>query len=167
MLVPVQRRPARAGDAGSCAALEALKPILGSRGLVGLVEPLGFEICSLRYKSEAVDAIAARGRRRVFKLVHDTFHHHLAGEAAIFPALTGLVHISGVDDPALCIDMRDPHRVLVTGRDRLGNVEQIARSAAAAMTVSSPSSRSPRRCRLSPIRRRRSAKAWPCSGRLP
>ena len=39
--------------------------------------------------------------RDAFRLVHDTFHHHLAGEAAIFPELTGLVHISGVDDPAL------------------------------------------------------------------
>ena len=77
-------------------------------------------------KSEAAQAIAAVDGGADFRLVHDTFHHHLAGEAALFPALTGLVHISGVDDPALGVaDMRDAHRVLVTGGDRLGNVAQI------------------------------------------
>jgi 2-keto-myo-inositol isomerase len=107
-------------------ALKALMPILGARGLTGLVEPLGFETCSLRLKSEAAQAIEAIGGSGTFRLVHDTFHHHLAGEAAIFPALTGLVHISGVDDPAVAVkDMRDPHRVLVTPADRLGNVAQI------------------------------------------
>ena len=39
----------------------------------------------------------------------------------------GLVHISGVVDPKVSADeMRDPHRVLVDGQDRLGNVRQIA-----------------------------------------
>ena len=58
--------------------------------------------------------------------MHDTFHHHLAGETAIFPALTGLVHISGVADPEVRVtDMRDSHRVLVTAADRLGNIAQI------------------------------------------
>jgi 2-keto-myo-inositol isomerase len=107
-------------------ALESLKPILGSRRLVGLVEPLGFATCSLRLKSEAVAAIAAAGGQGVFKLVHDTFHHRLAGESAIFPQQTGLVHVSGVEDPALAYeDMRDSHRLLVTARDRLGNVAQL------------------------------------------
>jgi 2-keto-myo-inositol isomerase len=106
-------------------ALEGLRPLLQARGLTGLVEPLGFESCSLRLKSEAAAAIAAVGGGGAFRLVHDTFHHHLGGEAAIFPQLTGLVHISGVDDPALAVaDMRDAHRVLVTPADRLGNVAQ-------------------------------------------
>jgi 2-keto-myo-inositol isomerase len=105
-------------------ALRGLKPILGDRGVMGLVEPLGFAICSLSRKSEAAAAINAVGGD--FRLVHDTFHHHLAGEAEIFPALTGLVHISGVDDPSLKVaDMRDKHRVLVGPRDRLGNIQQI------------------------------------------
>jgi 2-keto-myo-inositol isomerase len=111
-------------------ALRGLKPILADRGIVGLVEPLGFTVCSLRRKSEAAAAIRAVGGD--FKLVHDTFHHHLAGEAETFPALTGLVHISGVDDPKLQVaDMRDQHRVLVGPHDRLGNVEQIHALAAA------------------------------------
>ncbi|WP_448953012.1 TIM barrel protein [Labrys neptuniae] len=107
-------------------ALEKLKPILSTRGLTGLVEPLGFEICSLRLKSEAVAAIDAVDGAQVFKLVHDTFHHHLAGEAALFPNRTGLVHISGVDDASLAVrEMRDGHRGLVGVDDRLGNIAQI------------------------------------------
>lgn len=107
-------------------ALKALKPILEARGLIGFVEPLGFEICSLRSKREAAEAIGAIGGQGRFKLVHDTFHHHLAGEPELFPALTGLVHISGVTDPEVTVsDMRDPHRVLVDADDRLGNVDQI------------------------------------------
>ncbi|MHC1548184.1 TIM barrel protein [Phyllobacterium sp. K27] len=107
-------------------ALTALKPILESRGLLGFVEPLGFEICSLRSKREAAQAIEAVGGQARFKLVHDTFHHHLAGEPELFPDVTGLVHISGVTDSKVAIgDMRDPHRVLVDDHDRLGNVDQI------------------------------------------
>jgi 2-keto-myo-inositol isomerase len=61
-----------------------------------------------------------------FKLVHDTFHHHLADEGLFFPEWTGLVHISGVDDKAVSVaDMRDGHRVLVGSADRLGNVPQL------------------------------------------
>jgi 2-keto-myo-inositol isomerase len=107
-------------------ALTALKPRLEAAGIIGLVEPLGFEICSLRSKQEAADAIRAVGGGEVFRLVHDTFHHHLAGEPALFPELTGLVHISGVTDPDVSVsDMRDSHRVLVDGNDRLDNAGQI------------------------------------------
>ncbi|MBE1208310.1 TIM barrel protein [Aminobacter carboxidus] len=107
-------------------ALSALKTILGDRGVRGLVEPLGFEVCSLRSKREAAEAIADVGGLDVFRMVHDTFHHHLAGEPDIFPGMTGLVHISGVDDPVVGVaDMRDPHRILVDAGDRLDNVGQI------------------------------------------
>ncbi|MBB5574539.1 MULTISPECIES: TIM barrel protein [Rhizobium] len=107
-------------------ALTALKPMLDAAGIIGLVEPLGFEICSLRSKTEAAAAIENLGAQSTFRLVHDTFHHHLAGEAATFPDLTGLVHISGVSDAAVSVsDMRDPHRVLVDAGDRLDNVGQM------------------------------------------
>ncbi|SMC46143.1 TIM barrel protein [Rhizobium sp. RU36D] len=106
-------------------ALNALAPLLQNAGLIGLVEPLGFEICSLRLKSEAAAAIGKIGGD-TFRLVHDTFHHHLAGETAAFPELTGLVHISGVTDGSVAVsEMRDPHRVLIDASDRLGNVAQI------------------------------------------
>lgn len=108
-------------------ALAGLKPMLEDHDLVGLVEPLGFQICALRSKAEAVEAIEAVGGVGRFRLIHDTFHHHLADGGPIFPAQTGIVHVSGVVDPALTVaEMRDGHRVLVDGRDRLGNVAQIA-----------------------------------------
>lgn len=109
-------------------ALTALKPILERHGITGLVEPLGFSICSLRSKREAVEGIEATGGAGVFKVTHDTFHHALAGEPDIFPQMTGLVHISGVEDKTLSLeDMRDAHRVLVGPADRIGNVEQLGR----------------------------------------
>ena len=44
----------------------------------------------------------------------------------MFPAHTGLVHVSGVTDPsASAATMRDPHRVLVDAGDRIGNIEQL------------------------------------------
>ncbi|MGQ3140543.1 MULTISPECIES: TIM barrel protein [Rhizobium] len=108
------------------AALKAMKPILEERGLTGLVEPLGFPVSSLRTKAEAIKAINAAGGGDVYRLVHDTFHHHLAGETEFFPERTGLVHISGVVDPTVSVaDMLDAHRVLVDGGDRLENIAQI------------------------------------------
>ncbi|UXT68385.1 TIM barrel protein [Agrobacterium tumefaciens] len=108
------------------AALTAMKPILEERGLTGFVEPLGFPVSSLRTKAEAIKAIDAAGGGDVYRLVHDTFHHHLAGETVFFPERTGLAHISGVTDPAVSVaDMLDAHRVLVDGGDRLENIAQI------------------------------------------
>jgi len=107
-------------------ALKAIKPILLTHGIKGLVEPLGFGVSSLRAKAEAIAAIQAAGGEGLFKLVHDTFHHHLAGETEFYPEWTGLVHISGVADADVSVaSMLDAHRVLVDKRDRLGNVAQI------------------------------------------
>lgn len=107
-------------------ALKAIKPILESRGIQGLVEPLGFPVSSLRRKADAIAAIKAAGGEGRFKLVHDTFHHHLASETEFYPEWTGLVHVSGVADTDVTVDkMLDAHRVLVDQRDRLGNVPQI------------------------------------------
>ena len=115
-------------------ALGRLQHILADHGLTGLVEPLGFEECAVRRKSQAVRAFEELGAsaRGTFKLVHDTFHHHLAGEDLFFAEWTGLVHISGVDDKAVTVaDMRDGHRVLVGSADRLGNVPQLRKLLAA------------------------------------
>ncbi|MBE7210359.1 MAG: TIM barrel protein [Gluconacetobacter diazotrophicus] len=107
-------------------SLSALLPILRRHGVVGLVEPLGFVECSLRFKRDAVHAIDAVDGADTLRLVHDTFHHHVSGETGFFPRHTGLVHVSGVSDPAVPREaMRDPHRVLVDAADRLGNLEQL------------------------------------------
>ncbi len=109
-------------------ALSELAPILRDQGVRGFVEPLGFPESALRLKRQAVEAIRAIGGLDVFRLVHDTFHHHLAGETEYFAELTGLVHISGVDNASLPVDqLRDAHRVLVGEADRLGNAAQIER----------------------------------------
>jgi 2-keto-myo-inositol isomerase len=114
------------------AALTAMAPILRDRGLAGLVEPLGFPVSSLRTKAEALAAIDAAGAADTCRLVHDTFHHHLAGERQIFPERTAIVHISGVVDPDVTVaDMLDTHRVLVDASDRLENLAQIAALVAA------------------------------------
>ncbi|MDI7861569.1 TIM barrel protein [Rhizobiaceae bacterium n13] len=121
---PVQTASARAGNLRT--ALAAILPMIADAGIIALIEPLGFTTSSLRYKREAVEAIEAVGGEKSFRLVHDTFHHHLAEEVEYFPEYTGIVHISGVVDPALAVDeMRDEHRTLVDDRDRLGNVAQI------------------------------------------
>jgi 2-keto-myo-inositol isomerase len=107
--------------------LRGLAPILAEAGIVGLVEPLGFAECSLRLKGDAIKAIDELDLGERFRLVHDTFHHYLSGEAQLFPERTGLVHISGVDDRTLPLDkIRDEHRVLVGTDDLLDNIGQIA-----------------------------------------
>ena len=112
-------------------ALSCLAPILKDHGVTGLVEPLGFAECSLRRKSEAVAAIDATGTADTFKLVHDTFHHFVAGETDMFPGRTGLVHTSGVTDKTqTAATMRDPHRVLVDAGDMIDNVGQIKKLSA-------------------------------------
>ena len=90
-------------------ALRHLKPILDDHGLIGLIEPLGFEECSLRRKSDAVKALYDAAGERHFRLVHDTFHHHLSGEDIFFPNLTGLVHVSGVEDNGLPVVVADTY----------------------------------------------------------
>ena len=107
-------------------ALSALIPILSAHGLVGLIEPLGFPQSALRTKRTALDAIDGVGGEAVLRLVHDTFHHFLADEAELFPARTGLIHVSGVDDRGLPQSaITDAHRVLVTESDQLGTCDQL------------------------------------------
>lgn len=112
--------------AGLHTALSELAPILRAFGVYGFIEPLGFDECALRFKRTAVEAIEAADGQDVFRLVHDTFHHHLAGERECFPELTGLVHISGVEEAQAPLStIRDGHRVLVGEGDILGNAAQI------------------------------------------
>ena len=107
-------------------ALSGLAPVLADHGLIGLIEPLGFAESALRRKRDAITAIDETSTEGRFKLLHDTFHHAISGEQEIFPARTGLVHVSGVEDAAAAIGaMRDAHRVLVGPADRLDNVGQL------------------------------------------
>lgn len=132
---PRDERPASRRHDDLVHALSRLRPLLEDHGLTGLVEPLGFAECAVRCKSQAMRAIQDIGSPASLALVHDTFHHHLAGEDAFFAPATGLVHVSGVEDPSIEVDqMRDPHRVLVGPQDRLGNVNQLVRLLAGGYT---------------------------------
>ncbi len=109
-------------------ALAGLKTILKDHGLIGCVEPLGFEECSLRLKAEALAAIDDVGGTKRFKLTHDTFHHFVASEKDVFGARTGLIHVSGVTDKThTAATMRDPERVLVDADDTIDNKGQVQR----------------------------------------
>ena len=107
-------------------ALKGARGMLEDAGMVALVEPLGFARSSLRSKAELIGTIDALDAAGVYRIVHDTFHHTLAGGGPLYPGQTGIVHISAVTDPGLSIgQMEDEHRVLVDESDRLGNIEQI------------------------------------------
>lgn len=130
ILVPTNDKKFRPSTAdrldGLRIALTGLKSILKDHGLIGCVEPLGFEECSLRLKAEALAAIDDVGGTKRFKVTHDTFHHFVAGEQDVFPTRTGLIHVSGVTDPKHTIaTMRDPQRVLVDAHDRIYNKGQV------------------------------------------
>ena len=108
------------------AALESVVPLAEAAGIVALVEPLGFLSSSLRHKEEAVRMIEELGATGRVKLVHDTFHHTLAGGGPYFVEHTGIVHVSGITDPAPSVEeMRDDHRVLIDAEDRLENIAQL------------------------------------------
>ena len=106
------------------AALKSLVPLFEQSGIIGLIEPLGFEECSLRSKDTALKAIATVGFDG-YKLVHDTFHHFIGPDDVFHPLSTGLIHISGVEDDLPVQQYRDCHRGLIGPKDRLDNRSQI------------------------------------------
>ncbi len=111
-------------------ALAALGPLFSASGILGYVEPLGFAESSLRSVVAACDAIKRSGQS-CYRVLFDTFHHHLGPDTAAVIGVgydvrnTGLVHASGVESPVAAECARDEHRVLVSGRDRTASREQI------------------------------------------
>ena len=111
-------------------ALKSFGPLFQDSGMQGYLEPLGFEECSIRSIVTAMKAIQESGYP-VYKIVHDTFHHHLGPDT--FDTIendydisyTGLVHISGVECNIPVDEYRDNHRILVSGQDKLQSKEQI------------------------------------------
>ena len=110
------------------AALGGLVPMLEDAGLVGLVEPLGFESCALRHKSEAVEAIESLDATCTFRVVHDTFHHHLCGRWTTLPRAYGdRPRIRRRGSGARCLrKWRMVTEFWSTSGDRLDNTGQIA-----------------------------------------
>ena len=100
--------------------------ILDDFKVIGLVEPLGFNKSSLQLKSLTVNVLNNLQSNKL-KIVHDTFHHALAGENEFFPSLTGLVHFSGVSKIYKNAELNDDHRSIVDEGDILDNLFQIKR----------------------------------------
>ncbi len=111
-------------------ALKTFGPLFIDSGLLGYVEPLGFPESSLNSIAVAQKIIQEAGFP-IYKTVHDTFHHYLGPDTSSTMkndydiSYTGLVHISGVEEPQSAAENRDDHRVLVTYRDLLKSREQI------------------------------------------
>lgn len=117
-------RPPENAFKETVAALKSLAPLFDKYGTVGLIEPLGFVECSLPSKDTALEAIKEAGFDG-YKLIHDTFHHHIGPDDVFHPTHTGLVHISGVEADIPASQFRDAHRTLVGPADRLQNRAQI------------------------------------------
>ena len=101
-----------------------INKIINNFNVIALVEPLGFNQSSLRFKSLTANVIKNLQSNK-FKIIHDTFHHALAKEKEFFPSLTGLVHFSGVSNMYKNIELNDDHRSIVDDEDILENIYQI------------------------------------------
>jgi 2-keto-myo-inositol isomerase len=110
--------------------LQVLAPVLEDRGLLGLVEPLGFPQSSLRGLSVAFRAIGESGAG-CYRGLLDTFHFALGTDGfddlRRYPiGKLGLVHLSGVEEDLPFEKMLDDHRILVGPGDRLETGRQLA-----------------------------------------
>ena len=106
-------------------ALTAYGPLFAEAKMIGLVEPLGFGICSLRTKKAALEGIARCNYPESYQLLHDTFHHYLSGETEFFPNQTAIVHVSGVLAGKTKAATTDEDRILVTKDDIMDNRGQV------------------------------------------
>ncbi|NBB56565.1 TIM barrel protein [Pantoea vagans] len=117
--------------ADTVSALKTLAPLFAEAGIQGLVEPLGFPQSSLRSATQAQTLI--REAAVPFRLLIDTFHHHLFEEAeqtfeqGIDIQQIGLVHLSGVTDPRPVSELTDEERIMLSADDRLRSKQQVER----------------------------------------
>jgi len=126
------QRDARSRGEETVAALKDFGPSFLKRRIQGWVEPLGFPESSLSSVVAAVEAVERSGFD-CYRIVYDTFHHHLGPDterqidAAFASSRAGLIHVSGVEASIPKDSYRDEHRLLVSPADRLGSRAQIAR----------------------------------------
>ncbi|GME41505.1 MULTISPECIES: TIM barrel protein [unclassified Pantoea] len=112
-------------------ALKTLASLFADAGIQGLVEPLGFPQSSLRSATQAQTLIREAGVP--FRLLIDTFHHHLFEDAEqtfeqeIDIQQIGLVHLSGVTDPRPVSQLTDEERIMLSADDRLHSKQQVER----------------------------------------
>lgn len=118
-------------DEDTLAALQTLAPLFVRYEVEGLVEPLGFTVSSLRSAVKAQTLI--RDANVPFRLVLDTFHHHLYEKAeaefetGIDINAIGLIHLSGVEDSRPTSELTDEERIMLTEGDLLNTATQVQR----------------------------------------
>ncbi len=122
-------RDARSRVEETVSALRAYGPSLTKRGIIGLVEPLGFPESSLSSIVVASEAIKKSGFD-CYKILYDTFHFFLGPDNendidAPIVSRVGLIHVSGVEASIPREKWRDGERVLVTGADKMASRDQI------------------------------------------
>lgn len=111
-------------------SLRYFAELFATYGIEGLVEPLGFTGSSLRSSLGCQELLEEA--RVPFKMVIDTFHHHLSGvttegfNKGINVDRIGLVHLSGVEDSRPVEDLTDEERIMLTPKDVLQSKEQTA-----------------------------------------
>ncbi|CNE60455.1 TIM barrel protein [Yersinia kristensenii] len=123
------RRSAEQKEQDTVEALVLLAPLFKKYQVTGLVEPLGFEISSLR--SHLLTQSIIRKSAAPYKMVLDTFHYYLSDIAqAEFDAhidinTIGLVHLSGVEEARLKHTLTDEDRIMLSEQDKLNSKQQV------------------------------------------
>jgi len=114
----------------SLTALNRFGPHLQDSGVLGYIEPLGFQISSLDSLITAGQLIE-ESSFAVYRTVYDTFHHFL-GPDEVYTLTerynfrhTGLVHISGVSADIAASRYEDSHRDLPGPHDHLNSRGQL------------------------------------------
>lgn len=123
------RRSAEQKEQDTVEALVLLAPLFKKYQVTGLVEPLGFEISSLR--SHLLTQSIIHKSAAPYKMVLDTFHYYLSDIAqAEFDAhidinTIGLVHLSGVEEARLKHTLTDEDRIMLSEQDKLNSKQQV------------------------------------------
>lgn len=110
-------------------SLKYLGDLFAEYGREGLIEPLGFTRSSLRYALDAQKCLIEAASP--FKMVIDTFHHHLSQvaledfNAGIDVNMIGLVHLSGVEDLRPTCQLTDEERIMLSAADVLKSADQV------------------------------------------
>lgn len=116
-------------EADTADSIKYFTTLFAKYGIQGLVEPLGFPISSLRSYNLAGKLIESVNSP--FKLVLDTFHHHLAClpldkfDLTIDVGQIGLVHLSAVEDTRPVDQLTDEERLMLSPKDVLKSKEQV------------------------------------------
>ena len=127
---PDDQRTAKQKYHDTIEALNTYAPLFSTAGILGYIEPLGFEISSLSSAEVALKAIGESGAS-CYRVLIDTFHSYLGPDKpGLFDEPTivekiGLVHVSGVE---ACIEksaFTDAHRVLPSPKDIMKSAELV------------------------------------------